>query len=124
MAAAPYLQSTAAETPLVHAVAGNLTSGAPGPTVVLPVQVTNVQGLGAAAVLVDYNPASIKAVGCQRNVLFDIGVCNSAYDRNGDGTPDAVFSSEAPAGASVRIAALYGGAWRVACKSSGILRTL
>jgi hypothetical protein len=58
LAAAPYLQSTAAETPLVHAVDRNLTSGAPGPTVVLPVQVTNVQGLGAATVLVDYDPAS------------------------------------------------------------------
>ena len=54
---------------------------------------TDVQKLGAASVLVGYDPASLKPVACQRGPAFDVGVCNRNYDRNGDGTPDAVLFS-------------------------------
>ena len=75
----------------MRAASGSLVSGTPGPAVVLPVEVANVQGLGAATVLVGYDPASLKVVACQRNTLFDVGLCNTSYDRNADGTPDAVL---------------------------------
>ena len=41
--------------------------------------------------MVGYDPASLKPVACQRGPAFDVGVCNRTYDRNGDGTPDAVL---------------------------------
>ena len=75
----------------MRAASGNLVSGAPGPSQVLPVEVANVQGLGAATVLVGYDPNILKVVACQRNVLFDVGLCNINYDRNSDGKPDAVL---------------------------------
>ena len=78
-------------TPLVAAASGSLTSGAPGPSAVFPVTVTDVQKLGAASVLVGYDPASLKPVACQRGPAFDVGVCNRTYDRDGDGTADAVL---------------------------------
>ncbi len=81
----------AAEPAVVRAVGSSLVSGTPGPAVVLPVQVTNVQALGAATLLVGYDPASLKVVACQRNTIFDVGLCNTAYDRNADGTADAVL---------------------------------
>ena len=77
--------------PVVAAAGGSLTSGAPGPSAVFPVTVTDVQKLGAASVLVGYDPASIKPVACQRGPAFDVSVCNRTYDRDGDGTADAVL---------------------------------
>jgi hypothetical protein len=56
----------------------------------LPVQVSAVQSLGATTVQVDYDPALLRATGCQRNLVFDVGLCNMAVDRNGDSVPDAV----------------------------------
>ena len=56
-----------------------------------PCTVTDVQKLGAATVVVGYDPASLKPVACQRGPAFDVGVCNRTYDRDGDGTADAVF---------------------------------
>jgi hypothetical protein len=83
---------TAAEvTPIVAAGSGSLASGAPGPSAAVPVTVADVQKLGAATVVVGYDPASLKPVACQRGPAFDVGVCNRAYDRNGDGTADAVL---------------------------------
>ena len=78
-------------TPLVAAASGSLTSGAPGPSAVLPITVADVQKLGAATVVVGYDPASLKPVACQRGPAFDVGVCNRTYDRDGDGTADAVL---------------------------------
>ncbi len=63
----------------------------PGPPVALPVQARTVSKLGAATVLVTYDPAILKAATCQRNAAFDVGLCNTAYDRNGDGIADAVL---------------------------------
>lgn len=77
--------------PLVAAASGSLTSGAPGPGAVFPVTVIDVQKLGAATVVVGYDPASLKPVACQRGPAFDVGVCNRTYDRNGDGIADAVL---------------------------------
>ena len=77
--------------PVVAAASGSLTSGAPGPSAVLPITVTDVQKLGAASVVVGYDPASLKPVACQRGPAFDVSVCNRTYDRDGDGTADAVL---------------------------------
>jgi hypothetical protein len=83
---------TAADmTPLVAAASGSLTSGAPGPSAVFPITVSDIQKLGAATVVVGYDPASLKPVACQRGPAFDVGVCNRTYDRDGDGTADAVL---------------------------------
>jgi hypothetical protein len=88
----PPMPSIAANVvPVVAAASGSLTSGAPGPSAVLPITVTDVQKLGAASVLVGYDPASLKPVACQRGPAFDVGVCNRTYDRDGDGTADAVL---------------------------------
>ena len=78
-------------TPLVAAASGSLTSGAPGPSAVFPITVTGVQKLGAASVLVGYDPASLKPVACQRGPAFDAAACNCSYDRDDDGTADAVY---------------------------------
>jgi hypothetical protein len=89
---APPTPTTAAEVPaVVSAASGSLTTGAPSPNAVFPITVTSVQKLGAASVLVGYDPASLKPVACQRGPAFDVGVCNRSYDRDGDGTADAVF---------------------------------
>jgi hypothetical protein len=80
-------------TAVVAAASGSLTSGAPGPSAVIPITVTDVQKLGAATVVVGYDPARIRPVACQRGPAFDVGVCNRNYDRNGDGTADAVLFS-------------------------------
>lgn len=81
----------AAETAIVRAAGGSLTSGAPGPAVTLPLEVVNAHGLGAVTVLVGYDPAYLRGVACQRNPIFDVGLCNTTHDRNGDGIPDAVL---------------------------------
>lgn len=81
----------AAGTAVIRAASGTLTSGAPGPAAILAVEVTNVQSLGAATVLVAYDPTMLKATACQRGSRFEVGLCNQSYDRNGDGVPDAVL---------------------------------
>jgi hypothetical protein len=92
ISAGPPTPTTAADAPAVVAAAsGSLTSGAPGPSAILPITVTGVQNLGAASVLVGYDPASLKPVACQRGPALDVGVCNRSYDRDGDGTADAVL---------------------------------
>jgi hypothetical protein len=92
-AAPPTPITAAAVTPLVAAAGGSLTSGAPGPSAVFPVTVSSVQMLGAATVVLGYDPARVRPVACQRGTAFDVGVCNRNYDRDGDGTADAVFFS-------------------------------
>jgi hypothetical protein len=83
---------TAADPPAVVAAAGGvLTSGAPGPSAVFPITVTGVQRLGAATVLVGYDPAKLTPVACQRGPAFDVEVCNRSYDSDDDGMADAVF---------------------------------
>lgn len=77
--------------PLVAAASGSLTSGTPGPNVEFPVTVANVRQLGAASVLVGYDPSRLKPVACQRGPAFDVGACNCSYDRDDDGTADAVY---------------------------------
>jgi hypothetical protein len=83
--------TTGASEAVVAAAGGALTSGGPGPSAVFPITVTGVQNLGAASVLVGYDPAVLKPVACQRGAAFDVGVCNRSYDRDGDGTADAVL---------------------------------
>ncbi len=78
----------ASTAPLVSAAGGSLyASGLAAP---LPVQVAGVQKLGAATVLVTYDPALIKPVGCARSLAFDVGLCNTSVDQDGDGVNDAV----------------------------------
>lgn len=69
-------------------------SGVIGPArvpITLPVQVASVQRLGAATVQIGYDPALLRVTGCQRNPVFDVGLCNIALDRDSDGVPDAVL---------------------------------
>ena len=80
--------SGALEGASVRAISGSLQI--PGGIVTLPVEAVGVQNLGAATVMVGYDPAVLKVVGCQRNAAFDAGLCNSQFDRNDDGVPDAV----------------------------------
>lgn len=74
---------------MVIAAGGKLRSG--DPPVPLPVQVANVQKLGAATVRIRFDPSLLKATGCQRSSLFDVGMCNVNEDTNGDGKADAVL---------------------------------
>ena len=59
-------------------------------TITLPVEAVDVQGLGAATVVVGYDPAVLEVAGCQRNPAFTYGLCNTQFDRDTDGVPDAV----------------------------------
>lgn len=88
--AAPAMPDPAPVAPaLIQAASGTLF--VPGPAVALPIQAINVQLFGAATVLITYDPASVKPIACQRGAAFDVGLCNTAYDRNADGTADAVL---------------------------------
>ena len=78
----------ALESASVRALSGSLQI--PGGTVALPVEAVGVQNLGAATVMIGYDPAVLKVIGCQRNAAFDAGLCNSQFDRDDDGVPDAV----------------------------------
>lgn len=80
--------AAAVTTPLVYGPSGTLFAGRPA--VLLPVQVTQVQKLGATTVLVTYDPDVIELVSCTRSPAFNVGVCNPDVDRNGDGKADAV----------------------------------
>jgi hypothetical protein len=83
-----------ADIATVMAVVAVHDGGVIGPArapITLPIQVTSVQRLGAATVEVAFDPALLRATDCQRNLIFDVGLCNIAVDRNTDGTPDAVF---------------------------------
>lgn len=82
-------QSAALDSATVRATDGAVYAA--GPPVALAVTVANVQGLGAATVMVSYDPALLTVVGCQRNAAFDVGLCNISYDRDKDGIPDAVL---------------------------------
>ncbi len=84
--AAPGLAAAGAT---VRAASGSLAI--PGEGLILPVQALQVERLGAATVLIAYDPALLKVSNCRRNPAFDVGVCNTALDRNGDTIPDAVL---------------------------------
>jgi hypothetical protein len=62
----------------------------PGGTVMLPVEAMGVQDLGAATVMVGYDPTRLQAVECQRNPEFDLGMYNLQFDQDDNGVPDAV----------------------------------
>lgn len=74
-------------TTLVRAVSGALQAGQ---TITLPVEVLNVQSLGAVNVIVGYDRTALVVAGCRRGAAFDLGLCNLVYDSDGDGQPDAV----------------------------------
>jgi len=85
----------ALQTDALSAAAAVVTaaSGVIGPDrapLTLPVQVANVQRLGATTVQVGFDPARLRVTGCQRGVAFDVGLCNTQVDRNGDSVADAV----------------------------------
>lgn len=79
-------------SPRAGAIVGNASGDLPlgGATTVLPVNVSNVQNLGAATVMVAYDPAQIVPVQCQRNPGFASGLCNLQFDQTGDGIADTV----------------------------------
>ena len=102
--------------------AGSGTILQPSHPITLPVEAAQVQNLGAATVVVGYDPAVLTVAGCQRNRAFDVGLCNTTYDRDDDGTPDAVrFNLVSLGGLSttdgnaLRLADI---AWRVAASPS------
>jgi len=84
--------ATASPTALDGAVvrAGSGVILQDGGTITLPVETIEVQNLGAATVMVGYDPAVLQVAGCQRNPAFDSGLCNPHFDRDDDGLPDAV----------------------------------
>ena len=82
------LASTSAGSAVVAAASG--TIGPERAPITLPVQVANVQRLGAMTAQVGYDPTRLRVAGCQRDPAFDVGLCNIAVDRNGDGVADAV----------------------------------
>ena len=73
--------------PVVRAGSGSILQGRG--TVTLPVEALGVQGLGAATVVVGYDPAVLTVAGCRPNPEFDLGLCNPQFDRDEDGKPDA-----------------------------------
>ncbi len=73
----------------------------------LAVSVRNVQQLGAATIVVQYDPAVLAPTGCRRGDQFGLGLCNLSLDLNGDGTFDAVrFNALAISGVTVAADAL------------------
>ena len=101
---------------LLAAASGVLPLG--GISVTLPVSVSNVVNLGALSADLAYDNRQVAPVHCRINrPLFDLGLCNLAYDSDGDGWPDAVrFNATAlngvsiPAGAPLPAVAI---AWQV-----------
>jgi hypothetical protein len=85
------LHAEATADPLVRAVDGEVYSL--GPATPLSIQAANAVKLGAATVIVGYDPALIKPIACTRNTQFNFFVCNMAYDRDDDGVADAVAFS-------------------------------
>jgi hypothetical protein len=75
------------DSAIVRSASGVLQAGQ---TITLPVEVLNVQNLGAVTVVVGYDWAVVAVAGCRRGAAFDAGLCNVAYDSDGDGQPDAV----------------------------------
>lgn len=73
---------------VVRAGSGSILQA--GSPITLPVEAGQVQDLGAATVVVGYDPAVLTVAGCRRNPAFNVGLCNTDFDRNDDGTPDAV----------------------------------
>lgn len=56
----------------------------------LGVTVSDVQNLGAATVLLAYDPTVLTPTACQRGSQFGFGLCNLQIDQDDDGTFDAV----------------------------------
>ena len=81
--------SALGDTSIVRTLSGSLS--AERQPLILPVQALTVTHLGAATVLVSYDPAVVQASACQRNPAFDVGLCNIHYDADGDGVSDAVL---------------------------------
>lgn len=81
-----------ASTPHLDAIVSNASGELPlgGATRVFPVNVSNVQNLGATTVMVAYDPTQIIPVAYQRNPAFPIGFHNLHFDQNGDGVADTV----------------------------------
>ena len=79
-----------------HRPAGATVAAADGaiayqaPPVSLAVTVSDVQNLGAATVLLAYDPAVLTPTACQRGSQFGFGLCNLQVDQDDDGTFDAV----------------------------------
>jgi hypothetical protein len=88
MASLLLLPASAATGAVVSSADGELPTG--GATNPLPVNVSNVQNLGAATVAVGYDPARVVPVLCRRGPAFSSGLCNLQFDQSGDGVTDVV----------------------------------
>ncbi len=79
---APEIAASPTDSAVVRAGSDSIP---PGETsVTLPVEVSNVQNLGAATVIVSYDPAALAVNDCRRGSAFNFGLCNTEY------APDAV----------------------------------
>lgn len=85
----PLHQAQPTTPALVSAASGVVPLG--GISVTLAVSVSNVVDLGAVTAEVRYDNAVLAPVHCRLNrTAFSLGLCNLAFDSNGDGRPDAV----------------------------------
>ncbi len=75
---------------LLRAESGVLRQGGGPASLALPVEVSGVQELGAVTVVVAYEADRLAVAHCQPNPVFDVGVCNPAWDQDSNGYPDAV----------------------------------
>jgi hypothetical protein len=81
------IERTLPNSSLLRAESGVLHQPA---NLMLPVEVSGVQELGAATVMVTFQANRLAAAQCQPNPAFDVSMCNPAFDRDGDGQPDTV----------------------------------
>lgn len=74
----------------------------PGP-ITVPIEIRNARDVGAATMMVRYDPTLLQVKTCRRGRAFDGGICNPAFDASGDGTADTVrFNIVALEGVSTR----------------------
>jgi hypothetical protein len=59
-------------------------------SVEVQVEAVAVQGLGATTTMVGYDTDVLEVLSCQRGAAFDLGLCNKAFDRDGDGKAETV----------------------------------
>jgi len=120
--------AAALEAAIVTAVSGAIGPGRAA--LPLPVQAANVTRLGAATVQIGYDPALLRVTDCQRNPVFDVGLCNTALDRDRDGVADAVLfnvvslSGISAAGSPVTLAQITWAAATTAAATAALTVTI
>lgn len=87
---------------LVQAAGGTVAIN--GGSVSLPLLVSDTTDLGAATIVVQYDPSLLSPTACRPSSTFDVSLCNLAYDVDLDGVADGVrFNVISIAGVTVGI---------------------